>query len=340
MEKPSTVAVTAVDFLGQQKLCDKAPEVLSRFAQDLFDSYSEETEECLPKENIEKYESRSIIDIKNRNNNHKFMLAKVEFLFEISQSKEEIDFAVKAAIKWAKNVIQDRKEDREKASFEIGNILNHLAITAAIHNLPRECSSKLDFPLILPPSNSPLTLLPNRIRVLTAGRMDIAGGWTDTPPITYELKAPHVLNAAIKVDGKKPIRADIYPLDYLSGLWISTGEGTLRCFETKNEIIENAQKPTESCSLICAVIIASGILETFEKRKWAKDTLSLRYKAKQLQFKSCGIKFNGLFIKCHSDLPHGSGLGTSSILSGAVLAGLWTLFCKKFTNDDIIKAVS
>uniref|UniRef100_A0A914YBH1 GHMP kinase N-terminal domain-containing protein n=1 Tax=Panagrolaimus superbus TaxID=310955 RepID=A0A914YBH1_9BILA len=223
------------------------------------------------------------------------------------------------------------------------NILSHLAITAAIHNLPRECSSKIDFPLNLLPTTTtptiPLISLPKRIQVKVAGRMDLAGGWTDTPPITYELETPHVLNAAIKVDGQKPIKADIFPLDHLTGLWISTGEGTLRCFETKNEIIENAQKPSESCSLICAVIVASGILEKFEDKKWAKDDTFMCIKSKQLQFESNGIHFGGLFIKCHSDLPHGSGLGTSSILSGAVLAGLWTLFCKQFTNDDIIKGV-
>lgn len=33
-------------------------------------------------------------------------------------------------------------------------------------------------------------------------RIDLAGGWTDTPPITYHCKSPAVLNIAIKVDGK------------------------------------------------------------------------------------------------------------------------------------------
>uniref|UniRef100_A0A914R5D2 GHMP kinase N-terminal domain-containing protein n=1 Tax=Panagrolaimus davidi TaxID=227884 RepID=A0A914R5D2_9BILA len=311
-----------------QKLYDKAPEILSRSAKEYLKKYLDS----------EDFENREKHGNCSNENNHKLMLQKVEFLFEISKSKEETDFAVKAAIKWAKNVFEERK-DREKAAFEIGNILNHLAISASMQNLPSECSCKLNFPLILPPSPTPFKILPKRVRVKVAGRMDIAGGWTDTPPITYELKSPHVLNAAINVDGEKPIKAEIYPLDHLSGLWISTGEGTLRCFETKNEIIENAQKPSESCSLICAVIVASGILEKLESKKWSKDTASFCAKSKQLQFESGDIKFGGLFIQCHSNLPHGSGLGTSSILSGAVLAGLWTLFCKKFSNDDIIKGV-
>ena len=214
-----------------------------------------------------------------------------------------------------------------------------MAITASLHNLPRDCSCKLDFPLILPPTKIPFSALPNRVRVLTAARMDIAGGWTDTPPITYELSSPHVLNAAIKVDGEKPIRADAYPLEHLSGLWISTGEGTLRCFETKDEIIENAQKPAESCSLICAVVVASGVLETLGSKKSNDTEDASSPNKKLLQFDAGGIRFGGLYIRCHSNLPHGSGLGTSSILSGAVLASLWTLFCRKFNENDIIKAV-
>ena len=40
-----------------------------------------------------------------------------------------------------------------------------------------------------------------------------------------------------------------------------------------------------------------------------------------------------------SNLPHGSGLGTSSILAGAILAALWTATGKKFKLKDMIHAV-
>jgi hypothetical protein len=36
-------------------------------------------------------------------------------------------------------------------------------------------------------------------------RIDLAGGWSDTPPICYEMSGA-VLNVAITVDGKHPIR--------------------------------------------------------------------------------------------------------------------------------------
>ena len=39
-------------------------------------------------------------------------------------------------------------------------------------------------------------------------RIDVAGGWTDTPPITYE-RGGAVIDAAIRVDGRRPIGAKV-----------------------------------------------------------------------------------------------------------------------------------
>jgi hypothetical protein len=43
---------------------------------------------------------------------------------------------------------------------------------------------------------------PRAVEVQVACRIDLAGGWTDTPPITYQCAAPAVLNIAVTVDGK------------------------------------------------------------------------------------------------------------------------------------------
>ena len=37
-----------------------------------------------------------------------------------------------------------------------------------------------------------------------SARVDIAGGWTDTPPITFE-KGGKVTNIAVRIDGVRPI---------------------------------------------------------------------------------------------------------------------------------------
>ena len=56
----------------------------------------------------------------------------------------------------------------------------------------------------------------------------------------------------------------------------------------------------------------------------------------QLRTKWCG----GFEIVTWSNLPQGSGLGTSSILAAAVIAALWSAVGMKFDHESIVHAVS
>ena len=47
----------------------------------------------------------------------------------------------------------------------------------------------------------------------------------------------------------------------------------------------------------------------------------------------------GLEIETWSDLPVGSGMGTSSILAGCVLSALWTAVGTKYSLGDLNHAV-
>lgn len=48
---------------------------------------------------------------------------------------------------------------------------------------------------------------------------------------------------------------------------------------------------------------------------------------------------SGLEIHIWSDLPQGSGLGTSSILAGCVVSVLWTVSGQSFSKSSLIHAV-
>ena len=48
----------------------------------------------------------------------------------------------------------------------------------------------------------------------------------------------------------------------------------------------------------------------------------------------------GFELHTWSNLPHGSGLGTSSILAGAIMAALWLVSGQKFDIDALNHAVS
>ena len=49
---------------------------------------------------------------------------------------------------------------------------------------------------------------------------------------------------------------------------------------------------------------------------------------------------SGFVLHTWSNLPHGSGLGTSSILAGAVISSLWTAVGLKHDIDSVVHAVS
>ncbi len=48
---------------------------------------------------------------------------------------------------------------------------------------------------------------------------------------------------------------------------------------------------------------------------------------------------HGIEIETWSDLPVGSGMGTSSILAGCVLAAIWTATATEYTLSDLTHAV-
>ncbi len=48
---------------------------------------------------------------------------------------------------------------------------------------------------------------------------------------------------------------------------------------------------------------------------------------------------SGLEIELWSDLPQGSGLGTSSILAGCLISAFWVLLGRQFSRTSLLHAV-
>lgn len=162
------------------------------------------------------------------------------------------------------------------------------------------------------------------VQANAACRVDVAGGWTDTPPITMQVSKSAVVNIAIMVDDKKPIECRVTPLFDMHGIYIKK----LNLFLKSLEDIQNlSDKPSLPGSLICATLQASSFVGPED---------SCLDDAFKKHFKNGVI---GLEIFAQSSLPHGSGMGTSSILAAALLASLWTLMGVEFTNDNIYHGV-
>lgn len=163
------------------------------------------------------------------------------------------------------------------------------------------------------------------LKVTCASRIDWSGGWSDTPPITYELGGA-VLDFAIEIEGRKPIvvfikRIPEFKLELVER--DSENEKQLICTELQE--ISDYNQPHAFGSLFKACFICTGILEY-------PSALSL---AQQLKNKLG----SGVRIVCSSYLPHGSGLGTSSILAGAILGGLWRVKGVKHDHLSLSHAV-
>uniref|UniRef100_A0A7E4UWX7 GHMP_kinases_N domain-containing protein n=1 Tax=Panagrellus redivivus TaxID=6233 RepID=A0A7E4UWX7_PANRE len=254
------------------------------------------------------------------------LLAVARLFLKTGRSKNLETCGFDALRTWIATVLRKeggRGDNGDDVRLKIASILNSLAIEISYDQLPPSCSIRHQIAYNLPKTLKKTVIRP--LRVSIAARIDIAGGWTDTPPITYALPESMVLNAAVKVDGRKPISCELFPLQEIRGFRVSLGDdGPVLEYTMATEIVLAAQRASEPGSLICAVLAVSGVVP------------GLLDGRKRVDFDS---ECRGLWIRCYSDLPHGSGLGTSSILSAAVLAGLWTMFGREFTNDDVVQAV-
>eukprot|EP00052_Salpingoeca_macrocollata_P027525 m.261724 g.261724 ORF g.261724 m.261724 type:complete len:1098 (+) comp22752_c0_seq2:1934-5227(+) len=157
-----------------------------------------------------------------------------------------------------------------------------------------------------------------------AARIDIAGGWSDTPPIAYE-HGGAIINIAVMLDGKRPIgvKARLTPERFVRLAIGGTDDDTTLVLDHIDQFKSYTQ-PEAPGALMKAAFCCSGLLSIE-----SGESLDA-----QLQKLGGGVE-----LVTWSHLPTGSGLGTSSILAGAVLAALWTVAGRKFTNSGVMHAV-
>lgn len=70
------------------------------------------------------------------------------------------------------------------------------------------------------------------------------------------------------------------------------------------------------------------------------EILPLKHHGKSLKNYLADKYGGGFVLNTWSNLPHGSGLGTSSILAGTVLSALWTVAGYQHSTDSVLHAVS
>ncbi len=139
-------------------------------------------------------------------------------------------------------------------------------------------------------------------------RIDLAGGWTDTPPYSL-INGGKVVNIAIEMNGQQPLQVYVKPCKERAIICRSIDLGAMERITTYEELgLYN--KVGSPFSIPKAALTLAGFMPGYGVETF--PTLEA-----QLEAFGCGMEITLL-----SAIPAGSGLGTSSILAATVLGAL------------------
>ncbi|CAG8642228.1 1839_t:CDS:2 [Paraglomus occultum] len=206
-------------------------------------------------------------------------------------------------------------------------------------------------------------------------RIDLAGGWSDTPPIAYE-HGGKVVNLAVKIDGKvgqyitnhfeqRECKRDHTNSrqNKATSMRKSTTYIKVTILPEKPELLSlcNCHVRLSSCFIRKSreIILTTSGLSSYNSQTITSLSEILTYSDPTTRFallKACLIcsevicetgdlneqleKFGGgVEIVARSDVPQGSGLGVSSILAGTLLIALAALRGRVYDSESLIYAV-
>ena len=227
-----------------------------------------------------------------------FAEIKEESAASISTSeKEEL-----AGTKEASGVLNSTGEKEESAGIK-----EESGVSSSTHEMEESSGAKEESA-----ASSSKEVIRSRIELPV--RLDIVGGWSDTPPWSLE-RIGCVLNMAVQLDGHSPVCAEVVLYRGSTGLMISDETGNSVTVEDTRTI----QPPfgsDDKFRLVKAALFVTGFLS------------------------NTSIATSGrLEITTCSNVPRGSGLGVSSILAAAVVKGLLEVKQDNTSSDNVARLV-
>ncbi len=155
-------------------------------------------------------------------------------------------------------------------------------------------------------------------------RLDLAGGWTDTPPFALE-HGGCVANAAVDLNGQPPIQvyARVTPRPAIRIHSIDLGTDAEIC--RWEELGDHSA--TGEFSLVKAALGLAG----FSRTVCGSSGISLADALSRFG--------GGLEVTTLAAVPKGSGLGTSSIMGAVVLAVIHRVLGRELSTTDLFHAV-
>lgn len=179
-------------------------------------------------------------------------------------------------------------------------------------------------------------------------RLDLMGGWTDTPPVCWE-HGGCVLNVAIKIDGEYPIRIEAgmnQQTDNSKSIRIELGEENATIIELDElSQLRDYDQPTAPAALIKCTLIAMSIVDLNSSRSLGAQLTSAFYAHK------CHLWVDGApppgqlhlhirsWVALRGNVAQGTGLGISSILAADLVILLARLFDRVYTSESVVHLV-
>lgn len=152
-------------------------------------------------------------------------------------------------------------------------------------------------------------------------RIDLAGGWTDTPPYSL-LHGGAVVNMGVEINGQPPLQVFVKPSADYRIILRSIDLGASETVTTYEELLD-FDRLCSPFSLPKAALAIAGFAPGFSTERFPSLT-------DQLHAFGSGIEITLL-----SAVPAGSGMGTSSILAATVLGALSDFCALAWTADEI-----
>ncbi|MFZ9913914.1 MAG: hypothetical protein ACO3IB_01060 [Phycisphaerales bacterium] len=157
----------------------------------------------------------------------------------------------------------------------------------------------------------------------TPVRIDLAGGWTDTPPICNAVGGS-VVNVAVMLRGQLPIQVVAKLEDEPVIRITSTDLGETRVIRSARDLAARGD-PTRWSSLAENALVLTGAAPADPKASLARWLAKVG---------------GGISLTMFSAVPKGSGLGTSSILGAATIQCLDRVFGRERARGELFAATS
>ena len=154
-------------------------------------------------------------------------------------------------------------------------------------------------------------------------RLDLAGGWTDTPPYTLR-NGGRVVNLAVDLNGQPPIQVFCRRTGERHVRVHSIDLGHTETFTSFRQLLDY-RDPVSPFALPKAALALIGL----DGARAESSTLG-----SVLDELGAGLEITLLCA-----VPKGSGLGTSSVLGGVILAALSRFFGLPVVQDELVRQV-